>query len=276
MMTQPGSQPIPRSQDGRSALEVSIDAARRAGQLVRDRFLTEKEISFKGRADIVTDVDLQSEKMILELLQNQFPRFSVLSEESAPIDTGSDYTWVVDPIDGTRNFAEGIPHFCVVVALARGNDTVVAVTYDPIKDELFTAEEGRGAFLNGNSISVSTRQEVADSLLGFDLGYVDEKAGTALDMMRALWPGLQSMRLMGSAALGMAYAAAGRVDLYFHHSLSPWDTASGLLLAREAGGEVVDRQGNPAHLRTPSVIVSSRHLIGRFLEATDGMEWRKG
>ncbi len=275
-MTQPENEAITPSRSGRTALEVSIDAAQRAGQIIRERFLTEKEISFKGRADIVTDVDLAAEKVILDLVREEYPQFSILSEESNPIETGSPYTWVIDPIDGTRNFAEGIPHFCVVVALAKGSDMVVGVTYDPIKEETFTAELGRGAFLNGASISVSERQEIPNCVLGFDLGYVDQKAGTALDMIRFLWPGFQTMRLMGSSALGMAYAAAGRIDLYFHHSLSPWDSASGLLLAREAGGNVVDRQGNDANLFTPSVIVSSPHLIGRFLEATDGLEWRQG
>ena len=275
-MTQPENEAITPSRSGRTALEVSIDAAQRAGQIIRERFLTEKEISFKGRADIVTDVDLAAEKVILDLVREEYPQFSILSEESNPIETGSPYTWVIDPIDGTRNFAEGIPHFCVVVALAKGIDMVVGVTYDPIKEETFTAELGRGAFLNGAPIAVSERQEIPNCVLGFDLGYVDQKAGTALDMIRFLWPGFQTMRLMGSSALGMAYAAAGRIDLYFHHSLSPWDSASGLLLAREAGGNVVDRQGNDANLFTPSVIVSSPHLIGRFLEATDGLEWRQG
>lgn len=275
-MRHTGTQEVPPSQSGRSALEVSIEAARRAGEVIKDRFLTEKEVRFKGRADIVTDVDLAAERIILDLVQSEYPQFSILSEESNPIETGSPFTWVIDPIDGTRNFAEGIPHFCVVVALARGSDVVVGVTYDPIKEEIFTAELGQGAMLNGEPISVSTRNEIPDCVLGFDLGYVDDKAATALDMIRSLWPGFQTMRLMGSSALGMAYAAAGRVDLYFHHSLSPWDSASGLLLAREAGGNVVDRQGEDANLFTPSVIVSSNYLINGFLEATQGMEWRQG
>ena len=275
-MSQSGTEEIPLSKSGRSALEVSTEAACKAGEIIRDRFLTDKEIRFKGRADIVTDVDLAAERIILDLVQSEYPQFSILSEESNPIETGSPFTWVVDPIDGTRNFAEGIPHFCVVVALARGSDMVVGVTYDPIKEETFTAEIGQGALLNGEPISVSTRDEIPNCLLGFDLGYVDDKAATALDMIRSLWPGFQTMRLMGSSALGMAYAAAGRVDLYFHHSLSPWDSASGLLLAREAGGNVVDRQGKDANLFTPSVIVSSNHLINRFLAATDGLEWRQG
>ena len=270
------TEPIPLSQFGRPALEVSIDAAKRAGEIIKERFLTDKEVRFKGRADIVTDVDLAAERVILDLVQSEFPQFSILSEESSPIETGSPYTWVIDPIDGTRNFAEGIPHFCVVVALARGNDVVMGVTYDPIKEEIFTAQQGEGAWLNGEPMSVSDRQEIPQCVLGFDLGYYDDKAATALDMIRSLWPGFQTMRLLGSSALGMAYAAAGRLDLYFHHSLSPWDSASGLLLAREAGGNVVDRQGQDAHLFTPSVIVSSQTLIDRFLEATEGLAWRNG
>jgi myo-inositol-1(or 4)-monophosphatase len=289
---------LPLSQTRRAALDVAIDAAQRAGQIIRDRFLTTKEISFKdGRANVVTDVDLAAEKAALDLLRAEYPQFGILSEESAPVETSSPYTWVIDPLDGTRNYAIGIPHFCVVVALARkippsptllapspsemergsgGEAMVLGVTYDPMQEELFTAQQGRGAFLNGNRISVSTKEEIPQALLGFDLGYVDEKAGLALDMVRALWPGVLSIRLMGSSALGLAYAASGRLDLYFHHSLSPWDIASGLLLVQEAGGVVVDRQGHPATLRTPSVIASSPRLIEHFLKATDGLAWRGG
>ena len=274
-MTRGTAEPLPTSLSGRTALEVCVDAARQAGALVRSRFLTEKEVSFKGRADIVTDVDLASEKIILGILTSEFPQFSILAEESEPVTNDSAYTWVVDPIDGTRNFAEGIPHFCLVVALAKGNQMAVGVTFDPLKDEMFTAEQGKGAFLNGERIKVSERQEVPDSILGFDLGYVDQKAGLALDMIRSLWPNIQGMRLMGSSALGLAYAACGRLDIYFHHHLSPWDIASGLLLVQESGGNVVDKQGEAANLFTPSIIASSPQLIERFLLATDGLEWRK-
>ncbi|MSQ06365.1 MAG: inositol monophosphatase [Dehalococcoidia bacterium] len=278
MQPRSSSATLPSSRSGRSALELAVEAARRGGQVIRDRFLTQKEIRFKGRADIVTDVDLASEREILGLLRAEYPQLGVLAEESAPVasETGSPYSWVVDPLDGTRNYASGIPHFCVVVALALGEEIALGVTYDPMQEEMFTAQAGQGAFLNGNPIAVSARQELGECLVGFDLGYVDAKAVLALDMMRGLWPGFQSMRLMGSSALGMAYAAAGRLDLYFHHSLSPWDVASGLLLAREAGGEVVDRQGQRALLHTPSVIASSQHLIDRFLTATHGAPWRQG
>ena len=274
-MTQSTAEPLPTSLSGRTVLEVCVDAARQAGALVRSRFLTEMEIRIKSYADIVTDVDLASEKIILGILTSEFPQFSILAEESEPVTNDSAYTWVVDPIDGTRNFAEGIPHFCLVVALAKGNQMVVGVSFDPLKDEMFTAEQGKGAFLNRKRIKVSERQEVPDSILGFDLGYVDQKASLALDMIRSLWPNIQGMRLMGSSALRLAYPACGRLDIYFHHHLSPWDIASGLLLVQESGGNVVDKQGEAANLFTPSIIASSPQLIERFLVATDGLEWRK-
>ena len=267
-----GSPPLSKS--GRTALEVAQEAAGLAGQIIVDRFNTTMDIRFKGRADIVTDVDLAAEMAVLELLRGEFPEFGVLAEESAPIDSDAGYTWVVDPLDGTRNYANGIPHFCTVVALAKSADIVLGITYDPIRKESFVAEFGKGATLNGAAISVTDAQEVSQAAICFDLGYVDEKAGLALDMIRSLWPNVGSLRLMGSSALGIAYAAAGRVDMYFHHALSPWDIASGILLVREAGGIVVDRQGNTANLHTPSILAANATLIDSFLKTTEGLPWR--
>ncbi len=245
-----------------------------AGQIIVDRFDSTLDIRFKGKNDIVTDVDLAAEKAVLGLLRSEFPEFGVLAEESAPIDSDSGYTWVVDPLDGTRNYANGIPHFCTVVALAKGAEMVVGITYDPVRKERFVAEAGNGAFLNGAPMSVTDAQDVSQAAICFDLGYVDAKAGLALDMIRSLWPNVRSLRLMGSSALGIAYAAAGRVDMYFHHALSPWDVASGLLLVREAGGIVVDRQGATANLHTPSIIAANPTLVGNFLKTTEGLPWR--
>ncbi len=273
-MTQASQEQPPRSKSGKTALEVSMEAARLAGDIIRARFKTSKEINFKGRKDIVTDVDLAAEKAILGLLQEEFPDFGVLAEESKPLETESPFTWVVDPLDGTRNYAAGVPHFCTVVALSYGDKPVVGVTYDAMREEMFTAEQGKGAYLNGERLEISENQRVSEALLCFDLGYVDEKAGLAIDMIRSLWPDMISMRLMGSSALGVAYAAANRVDLYFHHSLSPWDVASGHVLVREAGGVIVDKQGQSADLRTPSIIASNQQLVNDFLKRTDGHPWR--
>ena len=269
------SQPVPASRSGGTGLSVAVEAAKLAGEVIRSRMYTAKDVRFKGAKDVVTDVDLEAERVALEVLRREYADFSILSEESEPISTGSPYTWVLDPLDGTRNYASGIPHVSVVVGLAVGEQMVVGVTYDPVRDETFTAERGKGAFLNGSPLSISTRRELPECLLGFDMGYVDAKGTLALDMIRNLWPGLQGMRIMGSGALGLAYTACGRLDIYFHHRLYPWDIASGLLLVSEAGGAVVDRYGDTATLNSESVIASSPHLLAGFLRATEGLEWRK-
>lgn len=273
-MTESSHGALPMTGDGRSALDVALEATTTAGEIIRGGWDSDRQITFKGRADIVTDIDFAAEKAVLEILTSAFPQFGILAEESQPVAGESRYRWVVDPLDGTRNYAQSIPHFCTIVALAEGDDIVAGVVYDPVREETFTAAKGQGAFLNGAPITVSETTEIARSLLSFDLGYVDEKAGLAIDMLRSLWPGMYSVRMMGSAGLGLAYAASGRVDLFFHHSLSPWDVAAGLVLAREAGGRVVDRQGNKAGLFTPSVICSSPALVEGFLAATDGLPWR--
>ncbi len=275
-MTETSNRSLPATSDGRSALDVALEAARAAGEIIRGGWDSDLQITFKGRNDIVTDIDVAAENKVLEILTAAFPDFGILAEESQPVAGASPYRWVVDPLDGTRNYAQGIPHFCTMVALAEGEDIIAGVIYDPVREETFTAAVGQGAFLNGAPIAVSDTPEVSQALLGCDLGYVDARAGEALDLVRSLWPGLVSVRWMGSSGLGLAYAAAGRVDLYFHHSLSPWDLAVGLVLVKEAGGVVVDKQGQPASLRNPSVIAANPSLVSDFLGRTEGTAWRSG
>ena len=275
-MPLPTPSDLPLSASGQSPLVIAGEAARRAGRVLMDRFAGDISISFKGRGNVVTDVDLECERVILELLAEEYPGFGILSEESEPVETGSPYTWVIDPLDGTRNYAEGIAHFSVVVALAHERRPVAGVTYDPVRDHMFQAELGKGAQLNGSPISISDKQELDRCLMGFDMGYVDQDAAKALDMVRNLWPGVEAIRIMGSGALGLAYAAAGQLDIYFHHRLFPWDVASGLLLVSEAGGTVVNRNGEPGSLDSPSVIATSQILLDQFLTATEGTSWRLG
>ena len=273
-MTNTSKRPLPATADGRSALDVALEAARAAGEIIRGGWDSDLQITFKGRTDIVTDIDVAAENKVLEILTTAFPDFSILAEESQPVEGESPYRWVVDPLDGTRNYAQAIPHFCTMVALAEGEDVIAGVIYDPVREETFTAAVGQGAFLNGAPITVSDTPEVSRALLGCDLGYVDARAGEALDLIRSLWPDLVSVRWMGSSGLGLAYAAAGRVDLYFHHSLSPWDLAVGLVLVKEAGGVILDKQGQPASLRNPSVIAANSGLASDFLRRTEGAAWR--
>ena len=265
---------LPHGSSGASALDVAVTAARRAGAVLAERFHGPMVVTYKGPYNPVTDADLMAEKACLEVLRDEFPCSGILSEESDPVSGQSGYTWVVDPLDGTRNYAAGIPHFAVVVALAQGGQVLLGVTHDPVLDETFTAQAGGPALLNGAPISVSPRDGISGSVLAFDMGYASERALHALQMVTSLWPEFQSLRLMGSAALGLAYAACGRVDLYFHHHVSPWDIASGLLLVSAAGGRTVDRSGSPAGLNSGSVIAAGPPLVDAFLAATEGAAWR--
>ena len=247
--------------------------AEEAGQTLMTRLHGEKQVSYKGRANLVSDVDKLVERRVIEELHREFPGDGFLAEESEAVPTNSGYTWIIDPLDGTKNYILEIPFFCIVLALAKGDDVLMGLTYDPVRQEMFQAVKGGGAFLNGSPISVSGKTELEDALLSYDLGYVDEKASTAIELVLHLWPNIQGTRNMGSAALGLAYAACGRVDMYFHHNLAPWDLATGLVLVPEAGGVITDKYKTPASLRSESIIASSSGLHARFLEATEGLAW---
>jgi len=265
---------LPIGRSGRGALEVATLAARQAGEILRGRFTGEKRVEHKGRGNIVTQVDLEVERRLVKLLREEYPDHSIMTEESQGFQGSSPYTWILDPLDGTRNYASGIPYFSVTVALARGDEVLVGIVHDPVRDELFWAEKGRGAFLNGSPMRVSGKETVKASVLGFDMGYNDEKARQALQMVTALWPGMQTMRVMGSAALGITYAACGRLDLYFHHSLYPWDLASGLLLVQEAGGLITESSGAPIHFSSKTAVAANPTLHADFMRLTAGMPWQ--
>jgi myo-inositol-1(or 4)-monophosphatase len=254
---------------------VALRVAEEAGQTLMTRLHGEKQVSFKGRANLVSDVDKLVEHQVIEELHREFPHDGFLAEESEAVPTTSGYTWVIDPLDGTRNYVLEIPFFCVVIALAKEGDVLMGLTYDPVRREMFQAVKGGGAFLNGSPINVSSKAELEDALLSYDLGYVDEKAARAIELVLHLWPNIQGTRMMGSAALGLAYAACGRVDMYFHHNLAPWDLATGLILVPEAGGVITDKYASPASLRSESIIASGSGLHAQFLRATEGLPWRQ-
>ena len=170
--------------------------------MLLERFHTEKEVSFKGRADLVSDVDKLAESLIIQELSREYPEAGFLAEESEPVGGSSEYTWIIDPIDGTRNYVLGIPFFCLVIALAKGDDIQLGLTYDPVRREMFQAVKGQGAYVNGSPISVSGKGRLEEALLSYDLGYVDETASRAIELVLHLWPNIQGTRMMGSAALG--------------------------------------------------------------------------
>jgi len=264
---------IPYSESGKSALDVAIATVKTAGVMVRARFYSLKQVSTKDDSSLVTDVDLQSEQIIRDALTVEFPNIGVLGEEMGLTGSGG-MCWIVDPIDGTRNFAAGVPHFAISIALVDGDKVLLGITYDPMRDELFHAVTNQGAFLNGEPIKTSLRTSVSQAILGFDLGGVDDRSLYAIRMIEHLWPNMQSIKVLGSATLSLAYTAAGRLDVYFHHRLSSWDVAAGLVLVTEAGGQVADRRTRqPANLASTGVVASSPALLEEFLELTRGLLW---
>jgi len=256
---------LPASQSGKNAFEVACEAAKQAGEILKACFRTESRVQYKGRANIVTDVDLQSENCLKTLLQTEYPDHSILSEESPAITGNSGYKWILDPLDGTNNYSFGIPFFSIVIALVEGSDVLLGIVYDPLRDEMFSAQKGKGAAFNGSPIHVTTKVTVKDSLIGLDLGYVDENGKRSLEFITSLWPRMYAYRVMGSAALGMAYTACGRLDLYFHLLLYPWELACGSLLVTEAGGVATDLKGKPLKVGQGSVIASNKAVHDDFL-----------
>lgn len=260
---------LPLARSGKTALEVAVQAAREAGKIIVDRFHSAKDITLKSKSNIVTEVDLLSEKIIIDRLKREYPDFKILSEETNSATEPSGYTWIIDPLDGTNNYAYGTPFFCVNIALAKDEDVPLGVTYDPLRDELFRAGKGKGAYFNDAPIHVSKAKSLGESLLGFDLGYNQEQGRELLDIITKLYGRVHCIRMIGSSALGLAYVACGRMTLYIHRWLYPWDIASGLLLIREAGGVVTDWQGSPASFQSTQLIAANSAVHQDFMKLMD-------
>jgi myo-inositol-1(or 4)-monophosphatase len=263
--------PLPTSDSGESAIDVARRCAREGGAIALGRFRGAQQIDVKGHRNIVTDTDVAVELHIKTLLTEAFADHGVLSEETAPTtDPSRGWTWVIDPIDGTKNYAMGIPFWCVNVALCRDGEPLLGVTYDAVHDECFEAIGGEGATCNGRSVRSSERPDVLSSVICIDLGYDDAKGSAQLDLMRRIFPNTQGIRITGSAALGLAYAAAGRVDLYTHMNVSPWDIAAGIVLVREARGTITDRNGGPIALRSAAFAAGGRSVHADFMSRYAG------
>ena len=265
---------LPLSRSGRTAPEVARRCAQEGARIVMEGLGKAQDVRAKGRGNIVTAADLASERAIQEILAVEYPDHSVLSEETAATARSEGWTWVVDPLDGTRNYLSGIPMFCINIALCHNAEPLLGLTFEPVRGEEFFALSGGGAFLNERPIRASTKESVMASVLAIDMGYDDARAGRALSLVRELWPGMQSLRVIGSAALGLAYAACGRFDLFVHHMLYPWDVAAGMLLVREAGGAITDRDGGPVGIRSEGVIAGAPGAHADFLRLAAGRVWR--
>ncbi len=250
---------------------VGVAAALAAGRLLRERLGRVGEIRYKGAVNLVTEVDLASERLLVEMIRSAFPDHALLTEEGTGQGTlDAPALWVIDPLDGTTNYAHGYPMFCVSVAFLRHGTPELGVVYQPVLDELFVAERGVGAFLNGERLHVSGHQELRTALLATGFPYDRERRREALGVFGRFTLTARAVRRDGSAALNLAYVAAGRFDGFWEQELSPWDTAAGILLVEEAGGRVTDYAGHPYRFTQGTCVASNGLIHDAMLELLQG------
>lgn len=222
-----------------------------------DFFRRRVRVEYKGDADLVTEADRQSEKLIRKRIQENWPRHDILGEEAGLVDTGSEYRWYVDPLDGTTNFAHGFPVFCISMALEHKGERIAAVVYDPTRDEMFTAEKGSGASLNGERILVSKTATLAESLVATGFPSHKRHKNPNIHFYHQVTLRTHGVRRAGSAALDLCYVACGRFDGFWEFNLNPWDTAAGVLIAEEAGGKVTTFSGGAFNIDSRQTVASN-------------------
>jgi myo-inositol-1(or 4)-monophosphatase len=248
-------------------LETAIEAARMAGALLRERSGTERQIEFKGENDLVTDADRASEEAIVGYLRGRFPLHAILAEERGAMGGSAAYRWIVDPLDGTTNYAHQVPFYCVSIGVEDEQGLAAGAVFDPARGELFEAGRGLGARLNGRPLRVSTQGRLSKSLMATGFPYsVWERPDLPIGLFDAFVRRSRGLRRIGSAALDLCYVAAGRYDGFFEVELKPWDIAAGALIVREAGGTVTDLDGGALDLADGSLIASNGPLHQPILE----------
>ncbi len=256
-------------------LEAAVAIAREAGRLLKEKFDQPHVIEYKGRINIVTDADQASEALIVSRIRGIYPDHDILAEESQAVGTGAAFRWIIDPLDGTTNYAHGFPFFCVSIALEEKGEIRCGAVYNPMLEEMFYAERGSGAFLNGRPIHVSGTEELGKSLLATGFPYdIRDSQDNNINCFSAMALKARAIRRAGAAALDMAYVAAGRFDGFWELKLMPWDTAAAWLLVREAGGLVTDLSGAPFFLEAPHVLATNgilhREMIAILEQARCG------
>lgn len=242
--------------------------ARQAGSILSHGYEKNIQVDYKGEIDLVTEIDRRSEEFILGEISRQFPSHSVMAEETGGIDGSDEHLWIVDPLDGTVNYAHGVPFFSVAIAYAYRGELILGAVYDPMRDEMFLAEKGRGAWLNGRLLKVKQVPDLSHSLLVTGFPYdVRTTSNNNLDNYAKFALNSQGVRRLGSAALDLCYVGAGRFDGYWELSLRAWDLSAGGLVAMEAGARVTDIYGNVNFFKPPlSVVAANPVLHGRILQ----------
>jgi len=256
--------------------ELARCVVRQAGDLLRQNLGRIRRVSFKGRINLVTDMDRRSERLIVRTIRRSFPADLILAEESlsdSPLGEGEEFTWVIDPLDGTTNYAHGYPVFCVSVAVLQGTKTVCGLVYDPILDELFTAIGNGPAKLNGRPIRVTAESRLSRSLLATGFPYdVREDPDNNLNHFGRFLMTAQAIRRAGSAALDLCYVAAGIFDGFWELKLSPWDVAAGAFIVTRAGGRVTDFSGAAHDIFKRQIVASNGKIHRQMLRVINAGE----
>jgi myo-inositol-1(or 4)-monophosphatase len=241
---------------------IGVRAAYRAGRILNEYFGNTFQVTKKGAIDLVTDADVAAEKIIVATIAETFPDHAILAEESGASGDNVRDRWVIDPLDGTTNFAHGLPIFAVSIAYARDNEIMMGVVFNPINGELFTAVSGEGARLNDQPIQVSTVERVGDSLLvtGFPYTINTETSTQPMERFASCLKVAQGVRRLGSAALDLCFVACGRFDGFWEENLKPWDTAAGMLIAAEAGARVTDFADRPFGINDKQILATNARI----------------
>jgi myo-inositol-1(or 4)-monophosphatase len=253
-------------------LDVARDAALASGQSLRQSFGLVHQVTYKNKVDPVTTADLEAEALILDVLSQQFPTHSILSEETGDINKGSAFRWIVDPLDGTSNFLHGVPHFGVSIALFKSNSPIIGVIYDPMANELYTTVRGFGAFLNKTRLEVSTVKHLLKGMFGTGFSTSPKALRQQYLTLGKIITHCGAIREPGSAALGLCYVSRGIYDGYWESGLQLWDVAAGMLLVAEAGGVVSNLDGTPATCWSGSILASNSGLHSVMLHILGALE----
>ena len=250
---------------------VALKAVKEGSAILMKYFGKIKSIDYKGEINLVTEADQRSEEVILSIIKDSYPNHRILAEETGESGNSSSFKWIIDPLDGTTNYAHGYPCFCVSLAIEYEEEVIYGAVYDPVKDELFTAEKGKGAFINGKAIKTSSTKQLDQSLLctGFPYDVRDDMDSNILNFRTFLMKA-QAVRRDGSAALDLCHTAAGRFDGFWEQKLFPWDVAAGGLLVTEAGGKLTNFTGGIFSIYDKEIVASNGLIHDQMVEALNG------
>lgn len=249
-----------------SYLETAVEIAREAGGLLANFFERKVAFELKGDFDLVTEADRASEQLVVERLRSHFPSHGIVAEEGGGHASASEFRWYVDPLDGTTNFAHGFPIFNVTLALEQAGELIAGVIFDPTRNEMFTAENGGGAYLNNRRIRVSSAKRLQDCLVATGFPSRKRHLNVNVHFYHQLAMGSHGVRRGGAAAIDLAYVASGRLDAFWEFGLNPWDMAAGILMVREAGGSCSDMKGGPVNVQGPHLLVTNGHIHGEVVD----------